>query len=153
LGILGILDEECRFPQATDLTFLEKLNKNLSKHPNFEIPKMSKNLFCVNHYAGKVLYTVDGMLEKNKDLLSEDLIGTLYSFKSKFFFSCLFFRFSFFVSFSFFAFHIRFHFSFSSGVRFYRLPFFNYILYIFFLLKISLQKFVVTLVPCSRERL
>ena len=75
LGILGILDEECRFPQATDLTFLDKLVKNLSKHPNFEVPKMSKNLFVVNHYAGKVPYTVDGMLEKNKDLLSDDLIG------------------------------------------------------------------------------
>lgn len=76
MGILGILDEECRFPQATDLTFLDKLGKNFAKHPHFEIPKMSKNLFAINHYAGQVQYTVDGFLEKNKDSLSDDLLGT-----------------------------------------------------------------------------
>ncbi len=73
-----MLDEECRFPQATDLTFLDKLQKNLAKHPNFEIPKTTKNIFTINHYAGKVQYTVDGMLEKNKDTLGEDIIGLLY---------------------------------------------------------------------------
>ncbi len=39
---------------GTDQTWLEKLNANHLKHPNYDIPRTSKNTFVVKHYAGEV---------------------------------------------------------------------------------------------------
>eukprot|EP01117_Protostelium_nocturnum_P010363 TRINITY_DN3728_c0_g1_i4.p1 TRINITY_DN3728_c0_g1~~TRINITY_DN3728_c0_g1_i4.p1 ORF type:complete len:1446 (+),score=574.53 TRINITY_DN3728_c0_g1_i4:156-4493(+) len=74
LGVISILDEECGFPKATDLTFLQKLESNLNSNPNFSRPRVSSQAsFIVNHYAKSVTYEVSGFLDKNKDSLSEDL--------------------------------------------------------------------------------
>ncbi|KAK5577072.1 hypothetical protein RB653_002009 [Dictyostelium firmibasis] len=84
LGILSLLDEESRFPQATDLTYLEKLHTNHEKHPYYEKPRRSKNTFVVKHYAGEVHYDTQGFLDKNKDTVSDDLSTLLQGSKSKF---------------------------------------------------------------------
>lgn len=55
------------------MTFLEKLHKNLEKTPRYEKPRLSKVDFGVEHFAGKVTYTVTGFLDKNKDTLQDDL--------------------------------------------------------------------------------
>jgi myosin heavy subunit len=55
MGLLALLDEESNFPKGTDLSLLEKMEKNHSAHPNFEKPKIANNGFCVKHYAGKVI--------------------------------------------------------------------------------------------------
>lgn len=73
IGILSILDEECKFPKSTDLTFLEKLHKNLEKTARYEKPRLSKVDFGVEHFAGKVVYNSAGFLDKNKDTLQDDL--------------------------------------------------------------------------------
>lgn len=74
-----MLDEECRFPKATDLTFLGKLSTNHGKHNKFEMPKKSRTSFVIKHYAGEVAYEVAGFLDKNKDTLPEDLVRLLHN--------------------------------------------------------------------------
>lgn len=78
-----MLDEECLRPGgATDMTFLEKMNRNLSDHPHYlsfvkADPKLKKTItreeFRLIHYAGEVTYNVKGFLEKNNDLLYRDV--------------------------------------------------------------------------------
>lgn len=84
LGILSLLDEECKFPKATDLTFLEKLHTNHEKHPYYEKPRLTKTNFVIKHYAGEVSYECKGYLDKNKDTLQDDLLDVLISSKDKF---------------------------------------------------------------------
>ncbi|KAM4532820.1 unconventional myosin-Ih isoform 2-T2 [Fundulus diaphanus] len=78
-GIISLLDEECLRPgEATDLTFLEKMEEKVGGHPHFVTHKLGdKNTrktlergdFRLLHYAGEVTYCVIGFLDKNNDLL------------------------------------------------------------------------------------
>ncbi|KAK5609718.1 Unconventional myosin-Ib [Crenichthys baileyi] len=89
-GILAMLDEECLRPgTVTDETFLDKLNTICAQHQHFEsrLSKKSKflndhslphNCFRIQHYAGKVLYRVEGFVDKNNDLLYRDLSQAMY---------------------------------------------------------------------------
>lgn len=60
LGILSILEEECMFPKATDVSFKAKLYDNhIGKSPNFQKPRLDKKRkfeaqFELMHYAGVV---------------------------------------------------------------------------------------------------
>lgn len=58
-GILALLDEECWFPKATDVSFVEKLMNTQGNHMKFAKPKQLKDKteFSVLHYAGKVSMT------------------------------------------------------------------------------------------------
>uniref|UniRef100_A0A8C2MNR4 Unconventional myosin-Ib n=1 Tax=Cricetulus griseus TaxID=10029 RepID=A0A8C2MNR4_CRIGR len=89
-GILAMLDEECLRPgTVTDDTFLEKLNQVCATHQHFE-SRMSKcsrflndttlphSCFRIQHYAGKVLYQVEGFVDKNNDLLYRDLSQAMW---------------------------------------------------------------------------
>ncbi|ELK04797.1 Myosin-Ib [Pteropus alecto] len=89
-GILAMLDEECLRPgTVTDETFLEKLNQICATHQHFE-SRMSKcsrflndtslphSCFRIQHYAGKVLYQVEGFVDKNNDLLYRDLSQAMW---------------------------------------------------------------------------
>jgi len=73
-GIIAILDEESRFPRATDLTFVGKLTDNLKNHKHFGTLKLVKTKFIVKHFAGEVDYDVTGWLDKNKDELPAHMI-------------------------------------------------------------------------------
>uniref|UniRef100_A0A673HYN0 Unconventional myosin-Ih-like n=1 Tax=Sinocyclocheilus rhinocerous TaxID=307959 RepID=A0A673HYN0_9TELE len=82
-GIISILDEECLRPgEATDFTFLEKLEEKMCGHPHFVTHKLAdqktrKTLergdFRLLHYAGEVTYSVVGFLDKNNDLLYRNI--------------------------------------------------------------------------------
>ena len=77
-GILSILDEECKFPRATDATLLAKLHENFeNKHRYYDKPRLSRTLFGVKHFAGLVEYDVGGWRDKNKDEVPEHLIDML----------------------------------------------------------------------------
>ncbi|XP_073489195.1 unconventional myosin-Ib isoform X3 [Aquarana catesbeiana] len=89
-GILAMLDEECLRPgTVTDDTFLEKLNQICATHQHFE-SRMSKSsrflndtslphsCFRIQHYAGKVMYEVEGFVDKNNDLLYRDLSQAMW---------------------------------------------------------------------------
>ncbi|XP_070493184.1 unconventional myosin IC [Chironomus tepperi] len=84
VGIIALMDEECLRPgDATDLTFLDKMNDRLASHPHYifnssraslQIQKLvGRNEFQLRHYAGDVKYNVEGFLDKNNDLLFRNL--------------------------------------------------------------------------------
>ncbi|TPX50841.1 hypothetical protein SeLEV6574_g00644 [Synchytrium endobioticum] len=77
-GIYAMLDEESKVPKGSDDSYLQKLETVHVKHTNFIKPTKVRGQFGVRHYAGDVLYTVAGFLEKNKDAIADelyDLIG------------------------------------------------------------------------------
>ncbi|XP_064188570.1 myosin-IIIa isoform X2 [Anguilla rostrata] len=78
MGLLSLLDEESRFPQATDQTLVEKFEDNL-KSKNFWRPKRVDLGFGIHHYAGKVIYNTSGFLAKNRDTLPADIVLLLRS--------------------------------------------------------------------------
>ncbi|XP_017203117.3 myosin-IIIa isoform X2 [Oryctolagus cuniculus] len=78
MGLLSLLDEESRFPKATDQTLIEKFEGNL-KSQYFWRPKRMELSFGIHHYAGKVLYSASGFLAKNRDTLPTDIVLLLRS--------------------------------------------------------------------------
>ncbi|NWI83261.1 MYH7 protein, partial [Dryoscopus gambensis] len=89
MGILSILEEECMFPKASDMTFKSKLYDNhIGKSPNFQKPRPDKKRkyeahFEVVHYAGVVPYNIVGWLDKNKDPLNETVVGVFQKSQNK----------------------------------------------------------------------
>ncbi|XP_068476741.1 myosin-2-like isoform X2 [Phaseolus vulgaris] len=76
-GLLSLLDEESNLPNASDLTFANKLKHHLHPNPCFKGER--GRAFRVRHYAGEVLYDTNGFLEKNRDTMSSDCIQFLSS--------------------------------------------------------------------------
>ncbi|XP_070694396.1 myosin heavy chain, fast skeletal muscle-like [Pempheris klunzingeri] len=79
MGIFSILEEECMFPKASDVTFKNKLyDQHLGKSAPFQKPKPAKGKaeahFSLVHYAGTVDYNVAGWLDKNKDPLNDSVV-------------------------------------------------------------------------------
>ncbi|NWY28022.1 MYH7 protein, partial [Pheucticus melanocephalus] len=89
MGILSILEEECMFPKASDMTFKSKLYDNhIGKSPNFQKPRPDKKRkyeahFEVVHYAGVVPYNIVGWLDKNKDPLNETVVSVFQKSQNK----------------------------------------------------------------------
>ncbi|KAI4805683.1 hypothetical protein KUCAC02_010284, partial [Chaenocephalus aceratus] len=82
MGLLSLMDEESRFPQASDQTLVDKFEDNL-RCKYFTIPKRVELCFGIQHYAGKVMYNVDGFLEKNRDTLPVDIVVVLRTSEDK----------------------------------------------------------------------
>ncbi|XP_028826848.1 myosin-11a isoform X2 [Denticeps clupeoides] len=85
-GILALLDEECWFPKATDVSFVEKLCNTQGNHLKFTKPKQLKDKteFSVQHYAGKVDYNATAWLTKNMDPLNDNVTSLLNNSSSQF---------------------------------------------------------------------
>uniref|UniRef100_A0A8C4QVZ9 Myosin IIIA n=1 Tax=Eptatretus burgeri TaxID=7764 RepID=A0A8C4QVZ9_EPTBU len=83
LGLLSLLDEESRFPQATGGTLVDKFEDNL-KSKYFWRPKRMDLSFGIHHFAGKVLYDAMDFLEKNRDTLASEVLLLLSASKSPF---------------------------------------------------------------------
>ncbi|CAO3600587.1 unnamed protein product [Absidia cylindrospora] len=73
-GVFAALNDACATahadPSAADNSFVQRLGF-LASNPHFE-SRGSK--FLIRHYAGDVLYNVEGMTDKNKDALLKDLL-------------------------------------------------------------------------------
>uniref|UniRef100_A0A674CID8 Myosin 1D n=1 Tax=Salmo trutta TaxID=8032 RepID=A0A674CID8_SALTR len=87
-GIFSVLDEACmNVGKVTDKVFLQGLNSKLVNHAHYTSRKLSptdKSLefdrdFRVRHYAGNVVYSVVGFIDKNKDTLFQDFKRLLYN--------------------------------------------------------------------------
>lgn len=83
-GVLDMLDEECRFPNGSDASFVRKLYEHHSLEDSFLIHKKLANeeKFTIKHFAYDVEYNASSFLEKNRDSISNDIIILLSSSKS-----------------------------------------------------------------------
>ncbi|XP_029436017.1 unconventional myosin-Vb isoform X3 [Rhinatrema bivittatum] len=81
LGILDLLDEECKVPKGTDQNWAQKLYDRHTSSNHFQKPRMSNTSFIVSHFADKVEYQCDGFLEKNRDTVYEEQINILKASK------------------------------------------------------------------------
>jgi myosin-5 len=77
LGILDLLDEECRMPKGSDKSWVEKLYDKCSKCDHFAKPRLSQTAFIVKHFADDVEYECHGFLDKNRDTINEEQINIL----------------------------------------------------------------------------
>ncbi|XP_062512560.1 unconventional myosin-Vb-like isoform X2 [Corticium candelabrum] len=77
LGVLDLLDEECKMPKGSDKGWLQKLYRNLENHSHFSKPRLSNTAFIISHFADMVEYESDGFLEKNKDAIVQEHIALL----------------------------------------------------------------------------
>eukprot|EP00040_Diaphanoeca_grandis_P023132 m.125302 g.125302 ORF g.125302 m.125302 type:complete len:1062 (+) comp29125_c0_seq1:115-3300(+) len=78
-GMYDLLDEETRFPQASDKTLVQKYTNLLKGKPNYEPNKMNDMCFTLKHYAGNVEYYSLNFLEKNRDTLAAALVSMCQS--------------------------------------------------------------------------
>ncbi|XP_043283609.1 unconventional myosin-Va isoform X3 [Venturia canescens] len=83
LGILDLLDEECRMPKGSDGSWAEKLYAKCSKSKHFEKPRFGTSAFLIHHFADLVEYRTTGFLEKNRDTVVEEQIEVLRSGNNK----------------------------------------------------------------------
>ena len=70
--ILGLLDEGCATGSGKDSSVLENYHSTFTqaKYKAYIKPKKSADrTFVLSHYAGEVIYTIEGWIEKNKDEL------------------------------------------------------------------------------------
>ena len=88
LGILDLLDEECRMPKGSDKSWVEKLYEKCggaaSKwKEHFAKPRLSNTAFIVRHFADRVEYECEGFLDKNRDTVMEEQIMILRSSRNQ----------------------------------------------------------------------
>ncbi|XP_011648183.1 unconventional myosin-Va isoform X2 [Pogonomyrmex barbatus] len=83
LGILDLLDEECRMPKGSDASWAEKLYAKCIKSKHFEKPRFGTSAFLIHHFADLVQYETVGFLEKNRDTVIEEQIDVLRSGENK----------------------------------------------------------------------
>ena len=77
LGILDLLDEECRVPKGADHTWVGKLYDKCKKYPQFAKPRLSNSAFIIAHFADHVEYQCEGFVEKNRDTVLEEQVQIL----------------------------------------------------------------------------
>ncbi|XP_067054184.1 unconventional myosin-VIIa-like isoform X2 [Acropora muricata] len=76
MNCFALMDEESRFPMGSDESFLQKLNLQHENSSCFVKGKsLSRTSFGVVHFAGTIQYDVTGILDKNRDTFSADLVG------------------------------------------------------------------------------
>eukprot|EP01132_Coremiostelium_polycephalum_P007665 gene7665-9430_t len=82
-GILTLLDDVCNFPKGDDEKFLQRINEAFAGHAHYQSAAQASSNFTIKHYAGDVEYSSQGFVDKNKDLLFNDLIDLAASSSSK----------------------------------------------------------------------
>lgn len=84
---MAIMDEAClSVGKVNDETLLNAMDKSLCNHPHYssrQLKPIDKELkhredFRITHYAGDVIYTINGFMEKNKDTLYQDFKRLLH---------------------------------------------------------------------------
>ncbi|XP_067632478.1 unconventional myosin-Va isoform X2 [Eurosta solidaginis] len=77
LGVLDLLDEECRMPKGSDESWAGKLIEKCNKYHHFEKPRFGTTSFYIKHFSDTVEYDVYGFLEKNRDTVSKELVNVI----------------------------------------------------------------------------
>ncbi|KAK0425813.1 hypothetical protein QR680_009401 [Steinernema hermaphroditum] len=84
-GIICVLDDICAKnhgqSDGVDQQFLNALSSQVSHHEHF---RKGGDNFVVRHYAGEVVYGVEGFCDRNRDVLYDDLILLMQQSKNPF---------------------------------------------------------------------
>ncbi|XP_014664038.1 PREDICTED: unconventional myosin-XIX-like isoform X2 [Priapulus caudatus] len=86
-GIFTLLNEECRLMrESNSASVADRIVTQLAANRSLVAPpKPSRKCeFVVRHYAGDVVYVTDGMVDKNKDKVPEELTDLLRNSKNVF---------------------------------------------------------------------
>lgn len=88
-GIMALMDEAClNVGKTTDQVLLGAMDDKLKSNKHYSSRKVdsakNKTLefdqdFLIKHYAGDVVYNINGFIEKNKDTLFQDFKRLLYN--------------------------------------------------------------------------
>ena len=80
LGIIDLLDEECKLTTSKDENFHQKM-VNIIKSEHFNTGIQGK--FTIHHYAGNVDYVSKNFCEKNKQKITQNFIDYISKSKNK----------------------------------------------------------------------
>ncbi|XP_047136669.1 unconventional myosin-Ia isoform X1 [Hydra vulgaris] len=86
VGMLAYLDEQCLLPgNITDKKYLEILDRICLSHNHYDSRLKNRSdttigfeCFKLRHYAGDVIYNVNGFIDKNNDLLFKDMSQAMF---------------------------------------------------------------------------
>ncbi|KAK5970376.1 Nucleus accumbens-associated protein 1, partial [Trichostrongylus colubriformis] len=75
-GLIEFLNEQCKVVNGSDLEWLNQITTSapLKQNVFLQIPRVRSTKFIVKHFAADVSYTVEGFMEKNKDVISKQLL-------------------------------------------------------------------------------
>ena len=68
MGLFALLDEESKFPKATDNSLVNKFHDHYKTSNRYIRPRGNDIAFGINHYAGKVI-SVNYVKLRNQDLI------------------------------------------------------------------------------------
>ena len=75
IGIISVLNEECVRPKGNDTAFVSKVKTVNTESSCLVSEKLHKpNEFAIMHYAGRVTYDATNFVQKNTDLLPNDIV-------------------------------------------------------------------------------
>lgn len=85
IGLIELLDEECKIPKGSSINFTTKFIRTYKDNKNLVInKKYMTNKFSIIHYAGSVEYDTSYFYEKNNDRISNEISNLLNKIKLNF---------------------------------------------------------------------
>ena len=76
LGLIDMLDEESRIPNGGSKNFTKRFTRKYDTNKSLELNKKFKDTcFSIKHYAGLVEYNTEYFYEKNRDMISNEILN------------------------------------------------------------------------------
>ncbi|CAI2728563.1 unnamed protein product [Schistosoma spindalis] len=82
-GIMHLCNDEASLVTGTDKSFLRQCQYHHKNHPNFKMNKIQgNNSFTIVHFAGEIVYDVNGFVDKNREKIRGELLALLTKSKN-----------------------------------------------------------------------
>ncbi|KAK2140441.1 hypothetical protein LSH36_1352g00024 [Paralvinella palmiformis] len=73
-GVLSLLEAECALHNYSADTYLQKIRIQHAKDKQFKECSSQVGCFIISHFAGPVTYRAQSLMEKNKQMISDDIV-------------------------------------------------------------------------------